>query len=108
MTYVPPVVLLYIVAPVGGGFCLLRGTILNRTYSIHKNLPGIYFPIFTNNIRSYLLWSPVVVGRLTTAGESSPFRPSKERTESVPSVYCGYNNKLTHQPRFEPQLYRFT
>ena len=40
---------------------LLRGTVVNRTYGTHKNLPGMYLPIFTNNIRSYLLWSPVIV-----------------------------------------------
>ena len=32
---------------------LLRGTIVDRTYGIHKNLPGIYFTIFTNNIWAY-------------------------------------------------------
>ena len=37
---------------------LLRGTIVNRTYGIHKK--PVYLPIFTNNIWSYLLWSPVV------------------------------------------------
>ena len=26
---------------------LLRGTLAHRTYSTHKNLPGIYLPIFT-------------------------------------------------------------
>ena len=31
----------------------------NRTYGIHKHLPGIYFAIFTN-IWSFLLWSPVI------------------------------------------------
>ena len=30
----------------------LWGTIVNRTYGVHKNLPGIYLTIFTNNIRS--------------------------------------------------------
>ena len=40
---------------------LLRGTIVNRTYGAHKALPGIYLSIFTNNIWSYLLWSPVIV-----------------------------------------------
>ena len=41
---------------------LLRGGILNRTYydGLHKNLPGIYLAIFTSNVRSYLLWSPVI------------------------------------------------
>ena len=39
---------------------LLRGTIVNRTYGTHKNLPGICFAIFTNTIWSYLLWSPVI------------------------------------------------
>ena len=37
----------------------LRGAIVNRTYRTNKHLPGIYLPIFTNNIRSCLLWSPV-------------------------------------------------
>ena len=26
---------------------LLRGTVVNRTYGLHKNLPGIYLTIFT-------------------------------------------------------------
>ena len=43
-----------------GWLLLLRGAIVNRTYGIHKNLPGIHLPIFTNNIWSYLLWSPVI------------------------------------------------
>ena len=47
-------------APLAGGWGLLRGTILNRTYGTHKNLPGIHFAIFTNHILSYLLWSPVI------------------------------------------------
>ena len=37
---------------------LLRGTILNRTYGAYKNLPGMYFAIFTYNVWFYLLWSP--------------------------------------------------
>ena len=40
---------------------ILRGTIVNRTYGIHKNLLGIYLAIFTDNIWSYWLWSPVIV-----------------------------------------------
>ena len=32
---------------------LLRGTIVNGTYGVRKNLPGIYLPIFTNNIWYY-------------------------------------------------------
>ena len=39
---------------------LSRGNILNITYDPYKNLPGIYFAIFTHNIWSYLLWSPVI------------------------------------------------
>ena len=35
---------------------LLRGTIVNRTYAIYKNL--YILPFFSNNIWSYLLWSP--------------------------------------------------
>ena len=37
---------------------LLRGIIFNKTYGIHKNLPGIYLTIFTNNL--LVLWSPVI------------------------------------------------
>ena len=39
---------------------LLRGTMVNRTYGTRKNLPGYryIFTVFTNNISSYLLWSP--------------------------------------------------
>ena len=35
-------------------FTLIRGTTVDGTYGIHKNLPGIYLTIFTinNNIRS--------------------------------------------------------
>ena len=43
--------------------CLLRGTIVNGTYGMHKNLPGMYLTMFTNNIWSYLLWSPVIVSK---------------------------------------------
>ena len=32
---------------------VLRGTIVNRTYGIHINLPGTYLTIFTNNIWSF-------------------------------------------------------
>ena len=32
-----------------------------RTCVIHKNLPGIYLSIFTNNIWSFLLWPPVIL-----------------------------------------------
>ena len=39
---------------------VLRGTIVNRTHGKRKKI-YIYFPIFTKNIRSYLLWSPVLV-----------------------------------------------
>ena len=46
-----------------GFFSVLRGTVVNGTYGIHKNLPGMYLPIFTinNNIWCYVLWSPVLV-----------------------------------------------
>ena len=40
---------------------ILRGAIVVRTYRRHKTLPGIYYPFFTNNIRFYLLLSPVIV-----------------------------------------------
>ena len=43
------------VSPCPGG---LRGTIVNRTYGTHKK--PLDFAIFTRNIRSYLLWSPVI------------------------------------------------
>ena len=32
------------------GELLLRGTIVNRTYGTHKNLPGICLPIFYKSI----------------------------------------------------------
>ena len=41
-------------------FCwclLLRGTTVNRTCGAHENL-HIYFPVFTDNFWSYLLWPP--------------------------------------------------
>ena len=37
----------------GSNPLLLRGAIVNGTYGIHKNLPGIYLTIFTNNFWSY-------------------------------------------------------
>ena len=40
---------------------MLRGAIVNRTYGTQKNLPGIYVPVFTSNIWSYLLWSAVIL-----------------------------------------------
>ena len=40
---------------------LLMETIVNRTYVKHEKT--IYLPLFTNSIRSYLLWSPVIVLR---------------------------------------------
>ena len=44
---------------------LLRGIIVNRTYGAHKNLYiYICFPLFPNNIWSYLLWSPAIVHHL--------------------------------------------
>ena len=40
-----------------------------RTYGTHNNLPWyIYFAIFTNNIWFYLLWSPVIIGVLSSGG----------------------------------------
>ena len=32
---------------------ILRGGIVNRTYGLHKNLPGIYLTVITNDIWSY-------------------------------------------------------
>ena len=44
---------------------LLRGGIVNRTYDMYKNLPGVHFPTCTainnSNIWYYLLWSPVIL-----------------------------------------------
>ena len=45
-----------------------------RTYGIHKNLPGIYLLFFTNNIRSYLLWSTVIVFMTLTRKITPPVR----------------------------------
>ena len=39
----------------------LRETVVNRTYSTHKNRYIALFLLF-NNIWSYLLWSPVIPG----------------------------------------------
>ena len=44
---------------------LLRGAILNTTYGTHKKPK--YFAIFTNNIWSYLLWTPVVLNATISA-----------------------------------------
>ena len=44
----------------GFALAILRGTTVNRTYDTHKNLPGIYVPIFTDNIWSYLIWLTAV------------------------------------------------
>ena len=38
---------------------LILGTIVNGTYGTYKKT--IYLHIFTDNIWSYLLWSPVIV-----------------------------------------------
>ena len=56
----------YIYAAILVGVChdvvvVLRGGIVNKTYGAHKNLPGIYLPIFPHNIWSYVLWSAVIV-----------------------------------------------
>ena len=37
---------------------VLGGGIFNRTYGTQET--PIYFTVFTNNITSYLLWSPVI------------------------------------------------
>ena len=42
----------------------MRGAVLNRTYGTDKNLRGICFALFTINIWSYLLWSPVILWRV--------------------------------------------
>ena len=52
---------------------ILRGTILNRIYGKHKNLPGTYLPIFNNHIRSYLLLCPVIVPIVRIFHTSSRF-----------------------------------
>ena len=50
-------------------FGLLRGTIVNRTYGIHKSL---YISLhFTNNIWSYLLCPPVIKGLTTIKASAS-------------------------------------
>ena len=41
------------------GTAVLKGLIGPMEHT--KKLPGIYFPILTDNVRSYLLWSPVIV-----------------------------------------------
>ena len=38
---------------------LLRGTIVDRTYGICKNLPGLHLTIFTNNIPGMVLFTVV-------------------------------------------------
>ena len=43
---------------------LLRGALVNRTCGRYKNQ---YFYLFTKNIWSYLLWSPVIVPHLYLA-----------------------------------------
>ena len=43
------------------GILLFRGTIVNRICGKHKTLPGVPLAIFTDNIWSYLLWSPVIL-----------------------------------------------
>ena len=45
---------------------------MSRTYARHKKLPGIYFDFSTNNIRSYSLWSPVIVKTYNKALRVAP------------------------------------
>ena len=48
---------------------ILRGTIVNRTYGTNKNLYMSLFLLLNNNIFwSYLLWSPVIVARVSCLG----------------------------------------
>ena len=65
---------------------LLRGTIVNRTYGIDKNLPGINLTIFTNNIWSYQLWSPVIVPGTKTCVTCRTYRAVRART----CIHIGY------------------
>ena len=53
--------------------CVLRGTIVIRTYGTHKNLCISLF--FSDNIWSYLLWSPVIArtDTCTPFHTNSPF-----------------------------------
>ena len=48
------------------------GAIVNRTYGTHKKL--YILPIFTSNIWSYLLWSPVIGIVLRVPGYTQQFR----------------------------------
>ena len=82
---------------------LLWGTIVNRTYGTDK---PIYFLIFTNNIWSYLLWSPVIRRvRRSSYSVRSPCCREQPAVKIVrgcvlyyhPSVIVSYGNHTTVQ-----------
>ena len=59
------------------------GTTLNRTYLFIRyttNIYQVYFALFTNNIWSYLLWSPVILEYRPSHKRASPTRPGPSRT----------------------------
>ena len=59
---------------------VLRGAILNRTYGAHEKTK--YFAIFTNNIWSCLIWSPVIAPYFMYTRKKNIYRkmapPSRE------------------------------
>ena len=70
-----------------------RGTIVNRTYGTHKNLPGTYLPIFTNSIWSYLLWSPVIVYIPGCIVPGNNYRREKKNSLIASAVLHRYHRK---------------
>ena len=95
---------------------VLRGTISDGTYGTHKNLPGTYFTIFTDNIWFYLLWSPVIVCVVVPVvypGQSSNNLPESNHCRYFDVTHRLYNLKPgdnTYRPRnfHSPVLLRGT
>ena len=73
-------------------FIVLRGAILNRTYGTGKNLYISLF-IFTDNIWSYLLWSPVIalLGQTISDWPRSLAQHRRDTISTTP-----YNSRYTY------------
>ena len=65
----------------GGGTIVLRGTIVNGTYLWYTSKP-MYLTIFTDNIWSYLLWSPVIALKRSEAPRLRSY-PQPTRKDSL-------------------------
>ena len=92
------------------GNILSRGTIVNRTYGTHKKLPGIYSAIFTNNIRPYLLWSPVIATHVRLHGyvrrptETEGTRREWDMHTAVETSKMDRTRLYSHESCFPPSV----